>query len=134
MTNWAIAEASLPPGVSLHRNVAAHTDAWQALWRAADVFVLPTRDEAFGIVFQEAGAAGLPAIGTRMNAVPEIVRDGETGVLVAPGDPRTRDRSTACSRRRCAARHGHRGRAFIAARQIRACRRDLAPPSAASGH
>jgi glycosyltransferase involved in cell wall biosynthesis len=86
MTNWTIDETSLPPGVSLHRNVAAHTDAWQALWRAADVFVLPTRDEAFGIVFQEAGAAGLPAIGTRMNAVPEIVRDGETGLLVAPGD------------------------------------------------
>ena len=30
------------------------TDAWQARWRGADLFVLPTRDEAFGIVFQEA--------------------------------------------------------------------------------
>jgi glycosyltransferase involved in cell wall biosynthesis len=47
--------------------------------------VLPTRDEAFGIVFLEAGAAGVPAIGTRINAVPEIIRDGETGLLVPAG-------------------------------------------------
>jgi glycosyltransferase involved in cell wall biosynthesis len=86
MTNWAIDAGALPPAVSLHRGIAAHTDAWHALWRAADIFVLPTRDEAFGIVFQEAGAAGLPAIGTRMNAVPEIVRDADTGLLVPAGD------------------------------------------------
>jgi glycosyltransferase involved in cell wall biosynthesis len=43
---------------------------------------MPTRHEAFGLVFQEAAAAGLPAIGTRHNAVPEIVADGETGLLV----------------------------------------------------
>jgi glycosyltransferase involved in cell wall biosynthesis len=86
MTSWPIDEATLPPGVTRHVGIAVHTDAWQALWRRADLFVLPTRDEAFGIAFQEAGAAGLPAIGTRLNAVPEIVRDGETGLLVPPGD------------------------------------------------
>jgi glycosyltransferase involved in cell wall biosynthesis len=47
---------------------------------------MPTRNEAFGLVFQEAGAAGLPAIGTRLNAVPEIIAHGETGLLVEPGD------------------------------------------------
>jgi glycosyltransferase involved in cell wall biosynthesis len=72
--------------VTVHRDVTAHTDRWHDLWRAADLFVLPTRDDAFGIVFQEAAAAGLPAIGTRLNAVPEIVHDGETGILVPPGD------------------------------------------------
>ena len=66
----------------------AYTAEWFALWRAADVFVLPTRGEAFGMVFQEAAAAGLPAIGTALNAIPEIVADGETGVLVPPGDVR----------------------------------------------
>ena len=47
---------------------------------------MPTRNEAFGLVYQEAAAAGIPAIGTRQNAVPEIVLDGETGVLVPVGD------------------------------------------------
>jgi starch synthase len=85
VTNWPIDETTLPPGARLHRGVTAHSDAWLALWRAADLFVLPTRDEAFGIVFLEAGAAGVPAIGTRINAVPEIIRDGETGLLVPAG-------------------------------------------------
>jgi glycosyltransferase involved in cell wall biosynthesis len=47
---------------------------------------MPSRDEAFGMVFQEAAAAGLPAVGTALNAIPEIVADGETGLLVPPGD------------------------------------------------
>jgi glycosyltransferase involved in cell wall biosynthesis len=55
------------------------------VWRAADLFVMPTLNEAFGLVFQEAAAAGLPAIGTRHNAVPEIIADGVTGLLVTPG-------------------------------------------------
>ncbi len=47
---------------------------------------MPTRNEAFGLVYQEAAAAGLPAIGTNHNAVPEIIIDGETGLLVPVGD------------------------------------------------
>lgn len=86
MTNWPLDPETLPPGVTVHPGITAHTDPWHERWRGADVFVLPTRDEAFGIVFQEAAAAGLPAIGTRLNAVPEIVHDGETGLLVPPGD------------------------------------------------
>ena len=46
---------------------------------------MPTRNEAFGLVYQEAAAAGLPAIGSRLNAVPEIIADGDTGLLVTPG-------------------------------------------------
>ena len=38
------------------------------------------------MVFQEAAAAGLPSIGTAINAIPEIVVDGESGILVPPGD------------------------------------------------
>src|SRR4029077_2817527 len=48
--------------------------------------VMPTRNEAFGLVYQEAAAAGLPAIGSRLNAVPEIIEDGATGLLVTPGN------------------------------------------------
>jgi glycosyltransferase involved in cell wall biosynthesis len=82
----AAPEGSGAPGVAVHTGIRAHSPEWEALWRGADVFALPTHDEAFGIVFQEAAAAGLPAIATRINAIPEIVGDGETGILVTPGD------------------------------------------------
>ena len=75
-------------GLSVHRGVRAYTPQWFELWRCADVFAMPTRGEAFGMVFQEAAAAGLPALGTRINAIPEIVQHGATGLLVPPGDPR----------------------------------------------
>lgn len=51
------------------------------------VFALPTLQEPFGLAFLDAMACGLPCVGTRVEAVPEIVRDGETGLLVPPGDP-----------------------------------------------
>lgn len=87
VTAWPVEQRRTPPHVRYHKHVEAYSDAWRALWRDADLFVMPTRDEAFGAVFQEAGAAGLPAIGTRLNAIPEIVRDGETGLLVPRSDP-----------------------------------------------
>ena len=51
---------------------------------AADLFILPTRFEAYGIAFCEAAAYGVPALGTRTGGVPTIVVDGETGHLFAP--------------------------------------------------
>jgi glycosyltransferase involved in cell wall biosynthesis len=58
------------------------------LMAAADVFVLASLWEGFGLVFAEAMAAGTPVVGTRVSAVPEVVQDGETGILVPPRDPR----------------------------------------------
>jgi len=79
-------ESGLPSdGVTVHTGVIAHSPEWRRLWRDADLFVLPTRDEAFGLVFQEAAAAGIPAVGTRINAIPELVLDGRSGLLVEPG-------------------------------------------------
>jgi glycosyltransferase involved in cell wall biosynthesis len=66
--------------------VRAYTPEWFECWREADVLAMPTTGEAFGMVFQEAGAAGLPSIGTRLNAIPEIVTHDETGLLVNRGD------------------------------------------------
>jgi alpha-maltose-1-phosphate synthase len=74
------------PGVRVIRGVASYSSEWTDLWRRADVFVMPTRQEAFGLVFQEAAAAGLPRIGTHANAVPEMIADRTSGLLVAPGD------------------------------------------------
>ncbi len=47
----------------------------------ADLLLHPTRSESFGQVLGEAAALGIPVVSTRVNAVPEIVEDGETGVL-----------------------------------------------------
>ncbi len=59
-----------------------------ALFRGCEVFVLPSRHEPMGIVNLEAMASAKPVIATRVGGVPEIVIDGETGVLVAADDPK----------------------------------------------
>lgn len=51
-----------------------------------DLFVLPTHQEALGTAFIEAGAMGVPAIATRVDGVPEVVKEGTTGLLVQLGD------------------------------------------------
>jgi FkbM family methyltransferase len=86
VTDWPLDDRRLPPGVEVRRGVRPYTSAWRDIWRDADVFVMPARAEAFGMVYQEAAAAGLPAIGPRINAVPEIVDDGVTGILVPARD------------------------------------------------
>jgi glycosyltransferase involved in cell wall biosynthesis len=60
--------------------------ALAAEYRSADIFCLPSRQEGFGIVFVEAMAAGLPVAAARAGAVPEVVAEGETGLLAEPGD------------------------------------------------
>jgi glycosyltransferase involved in cell wall biosynthesis len=56
-------------------------------WLArADVFVHTSRWEGFGIVLLEAMLASLPIVATSVSAVPEIVVDGETGILLGEGD------------------------------------------------
>jgi glycosyltransferase involved in cell wall biosynthesis len=60
--------------------------ALAAEYRNAGVFALPTEQEGFGIVFLEAMASSLPIITTRVAAVPEVVSDGVTGLLIDPGD------------------------------------------------
>jgi len=74
-----------PAGVKLLGRLPAHGVA--DLYRRASAFVLPTLREAFGLAFLEAMSFGLPCIGTAIEAVPEIVADGETGLLVPPRNP-----------------------------------------------
>jgi glycosyltransferase involved in cell wall biosynthesis len=52
----------------------------------ADVFVLPSRTDSFGIAYLEAWVYGVPVIGARAGGVPEVIDDGKDGVLVGFGD------------------------------------------------
>ncbi len=57
------------------------------LFRGCSFFVLPSLHEPFGIVNLEAMAAGKAVLASRVGGVPEVVEDGRTGILLAPGDP-----------------------------------------------
>ena len=63
--------------------------SWEALaahHRAMDLHVAPQRWEGFGLTPLEAMASGVPVAATRVGAFPDLVVEGETGALVAPGD------------------------------------------------
>jgi glycosyltransferase involved in cell wall biosynthesis len=60
--------------------------ALAALYRAADLFVWPAVNEAYGMVFLEAQVFGCPVLAGAYGGVASVVRDGATGVLTAPGD------------------------------------------------
>jgi L-malate glycosyltransferase len=61
-------------------------DAVAPLLAAADLFLLPSDRESFGLSALEALACGVPVVGTRAGGLPEVVRHGETGVLCKVGD------------------------------------------------
>jgi glycosyltransferase involved in cell wall biosynthesis len=56
------------------------------LLAAADLMVMPSHQEGLGVAALEAMAAGVPVIASRVGGLPEAVQDGETGILVPPGD------------------------------------------------
>jgi colanic acid/amylovoran biosynthesis glycosyltransferase len=56
------------------------------LYRNVDLVVSPSLSEGIPVVLMEAMAAGLPVVATRVGGIPELVRHGLTGLLVAPGD------------------------------------------------
>ena len=80
----------LPPADSLrlHRGLTPGSDKLLQLYADADIFVMPTYEDAFGLVYVEAMAAGLPCIATDVLAVPELVKNEISGLTVKPGDQR----------------------------------------------
>lgn len=66
-------------------------EGWQAntarFYTDHQIFCLSSIHEAFGLCLLEAGGHGLPVVATRVGGVPEVVREGITGVLVLPRDP-----------------------------------------------
>lgn len=75
------------PGLGIHLlGVVPHVEA-MAYLAAADVFVLPSRDEVMPVALLEAMALGKPIVATTVGGIPEAVEHGASGWLVPPGDP-----------------------------------------------
>lgn len=74
------------PGVHVHRNVSANSEALRNLYATSDIFVLPTRADCYSLVCMEALAAGLPVVATRVGGIPDMIREGQTGHLVDADD------------------------------------------------
>lgn len=85
--DWAasLRERAAALGLSQRIEFAGSVEDTAAEYQHADVFVLPSRFEGYGMVFAEALAAGLPVIAARSGAVPDVV-PGEAGLLVPPDD------------------------------------------------
>jgi glycosyltransferase involved in cell wall biosynthesis len=73
-------------GLPIHF-IGHRSDLGAVLRDAADFLVAPSRQEAFGRVIIEAGFAGIPAVGTRVEGIPEAIQDGVTGLLAPPEAP-----------------------------------------------
>lgn len=73
-------------GVTQQVHFLGRRDDVPDLLGGMDIFALATREEALGTAFIEAGAAGLPVVGTAVGGVPETMEDGVTGLLVPLDD------------------------------------------------
>lgn len=74
--------------IERHVRFLPFTDGVPQLMAALDMFILPSFSETFGLVVIEAMAMGKPIVATNAGGVPEIIRHGETGMLVEPRDER----------------------------------------------
>ncbi len=77
--------ASRRPQCRIH--FAGYVPDAERWFPAMDLFLHTPRLEAFGLVLVESMATGLPVVATRVGGIPEIVKDGRTGFLVAPDSP-----------------------------------------------
>ena len=73
-------------GLSDRVQFLGHWTRVPALLRAMDIFVLASKFEPFGVAILEAKAAGAAIVATRVNEIPEIVSDGDSGLLSESGD------------------------------------------------
>jgi glycosyltransferase involved in cell wall biosynthesis len=72
--------------VTIHTGLTPNSAPLLRLFAEADLFVFPTLADCAPLVVPEAMAASLPVIATRVGAIPEMVTNGEQGLLVALGD------------------------------------------------
>lgn len=70
----------------VHFAGSAEPDALPGFYAAADLMVWPAINEAYGMAMLEAQCTGLPVVAGHTGGVPDVVRDGETGILAPVGD------------------------------------------------
>ena len=82
--------ASFPPELEqlphLHLGSIDSEHLITTVYNAADVFVIPSIEEAFGQTALESLACGRPVVGSNVGGIPDMVHDSDTGLLVAPGN------------------------------------------------
>jgi N-acetyl-alpha-D-glucosaminyl L-malate synthase BshA len=84
----------LPAALHLARRLGVEADVIalgkqddvSSLLATADLFLLPSEEESFGLAALEAMSCGVPVVATTVGGVPEVVEDGATGFLLPPGD------------------------------------------------
>jgi glycosyltransferase involved in cell wall biosynthesis len=74
------------PGVFVYNNLKANSQPLKDLYHNCDIFALPTFGDCLPMVLSEAGASGMAIISTNVAAIPEIIRNGETGLIVPVSD------------------------------------------------
>jgi len=74
------------PNISIYENInkdrADHVELFNSIFGRASFFIVPSKSEAFGLVYAEAAAYGTPAVGSMTGGIPSIVIDDITGVLL----------------------------------------------------
>jgi glycosyltransferase involved in cell wall biosynthesis len=89
------AEVPAGDGVFVYPRMKPNSAELMSLYADADVFAFPTRADCFGVVLAEAMAAALPIVTTRVAAIPEAVKEGESGFIIEVDDADAlRDRLT----------------------------------------
>ncbi len=83
---WQAEHGDVPRG-KVHFLGEVSEEDLHRLYSECDLFVAPSMYESCGLIYLEAMAHGKPIIGCRAGGIPEVVLDGETGLLVPPDDP-----------------------------------------------
>ncbi len=89
--NTRLKDLSAKCGANVRFLSGVSDDDLRKLYACSDVYCMPgtahpKKVEGFGLAYLEAAAQGLPAIGSRIGAIPEVVRHDETGLLIEAGD------------------------------------------------
>ncbi|MGZ4771769.1 MAG: glycosyltransferase family 4 protein [Ilumatobacteraceae bacterium] len=71
-------------GVHVYADLSPNSPELLELYKCCHIFCLPTRADMLAVALCEAGAAGLALVSTSVGGIPEIVREGESGLLVPP--------------------------------------------------
>lgn len=79
-------QVAAEPGLFVYNDMQPNSDALKALYHDCHIFALPTYGDCLPMVLSEAGAAGMATVSTKLAAIPEVVRDGVTGLTVPVGD------------------------------------------------